>query len=277
VGSLAVSCNSNGGTGCTKKTDTGDNTCRYITWGTASGDIKVTACQKSTGVEVYRNSAPSGTKFSACFGNGCVNEYTGFAKVTSSTTTTPPPTTTPAPSTGSINMASLNYACSSNNQGCTVKSDQTSGSCRTILFGSSAGDLKIQGCDKGSGYIELYKQQAPNTAYSVCLANGCVNQNTGFVKFQLGTTSSPTQPTVSGVNGLSITATPNGKNVGDFAEGTACRKVQYTTDAGWIEARVCQKSGSNYEMYLLSPANAANVCVGSNCVGSAGGFKAFSS
>jgi hypothetical protein len=274
LSSIPVSCTASGST-CTKKSDVGDNTCRYIIWGTVKGDVKVTACNKASGIEIYRSAAPSELTFSACFGGSCVNQNTGFTLY--SATTTPPPTTptTPPTTSGSIDMNSLSYSCAVNGQGCWVKTDDTSGSCRTIVFGSSSGDAKIQGCDKGNGYVELYKQQAPSTSFSACLANGCLNQNTGYVKFLLGTTSSPTQPTTDGVNGLPVTASPSGTKTGDYAEGTSCRKVQFTTSAGFVESRICNKGGNTYEMYLLSTANDANVCVGTNCVGKAGGFKSF--
>jgi hypothetical protein len=75
---------------------------------------------------------------------------------------------------------------------------------------------------------------------------------------------------------LSFSVQPSGTLIGDYPEGDSCRKVQYNTPYGWIEAKSCAKDNQGYyELYLLSTPNDANVCIGNNCVGKQGGFAAF--
>jgi len=292
VSALSLSCTSSAGS-CSKAADDSDSTCRYVTWNTPAGQIKATACSKPAGVEVYRNAFPSGTTFRACFGTICIDQLTGFAK--QGTTCTPSTEICDSKDNncnGQVDennvcgtsgivtsIAGLTRSCTANGQTCSVKSDALSGACRTLVFGTSNGDIKLFACDKGSGWVELYRQGGPGITYSACLASGCVTKDVGYVRFQPLTTSTPTTeptpaPTPAALNvaGLAVTVSPNAPKVGDINEGSG-RRVQFTAN-GWIEARICEKT-DRYEMYLLSQPNGANVCVGSSCVGSASGFVSF--
>lgn len=266
LSSLAASCNYNGNTPCSKTSDVVSGSCRTISFSTSSGAINMLACVKSTGIELYRNSYPANIKFSACLGSSCVTEITGFTLVSSAST---------VPST-SFSIDKLAVSCSVNGQSCSAKTDITSGSCRTIVSGSSGGDIKIQGCDKGNGWIELYLQQAPSGKYKLCLANGCITEVTGFVRFQPSSTSTVTQPApkIIDVSSLSVSVNPSGPKVGDYIEGTGCRKVQFNSAQGWLEARICPKT-NNYEMYFLSGTSHASICVAANCVNAGSGFVSF--
>lgn len=221
-----------------------------------------------------------------------------------SPTTTPSPTPEPDPisvipdepvQTVLQGIASLSKSCAANSIACSLKSDVTSGVCRTVLFGTSKGDIKIQGCEKSNNYVEVYRQAYPSgLSFKACLASGCVDQYGGFARFQMPsttttttgtpttttpTTTAPTTTTptatLTGVAGLPMIVLPSGSKLSDTSDGS-CRTVKYSTTYGQIQAKVCKKSGSTYEMYLQSAANAASVCVKSYCVGPKTGFAAFS-
>jgi hypothetical protein len=73
-------------------------------------------------------------------------------------------------------------------------SDITSGVCRTVIFNTNYGDIKIQACEKDP-YLELYRQEYPQGVnFQACLSNICINQATGFAKMQINelTASPPT-------------------------------------------------------------------------------------
>lgn len=268
LSSLSTSCKYNGNTECSKTSDSISGNCRSISFSTSSGAINILACAKSTGIEMYRNSYPTDVKFSACLGSSCVNEITGFTIVSTTTQTTS--------TTQTLLISTLPISCNVNGQSCSTKTDTTSGSCRTILSSSSAGDIKVQGCDKGNGWVELYLQQAPSsTNYKLCFANGCITNLVGFVKFQPSSSTQTTQtPKIINVSSLSVSVSPSGTKVGDYIEGTGCRKVQFSSSAGWLEARICPKT-DKYEMYFLSGTQYASICVGSSCVSASKGFVSF--
>ncbi|HLG23834.1 MAG TPA: hypothetical protein VI564_02785 [Candidatus Nanoarchaeia archaeon] len=192
--------------------------------------------------------------------------------------TGPLPQQSPPPATQqTAGIAGLSATCTAGNSPCSVKSDSTSGTCRSVVFSTFGGEIKIAGCEKSGGYVEVYRQAYPSGMnFKACLDKGCIDQLSGFSRFLAtytsptttstsGTTSTTTSPTpapapapttgsVLDVSKLSITAVPSGNLVRDYMEGTSCRKVQYNTPAGWNEAKVCQKS-DHYEMYLLSAPN----------------------
>jgi hypothetical protein len=168
-----------------------------------------------------------------------------------------------------------------------ITSDVSSGSCRTIIYSTSSGDIKIFACEKDGGFIEIYQQSAPSgMIFNACLANGCITNTNGFTRFQPSTTE-PSQstiiqvpsenqtPIVFDISTLPITIQPSGTLITDIMDGTSCRKVQYNTQYGWDEAKICAKNNA-YEMYLLSSPNEASICVGNYCVGQNSGFISFS-
>jgi len=261
--------------------------------------VQITACIKSTGIEIYRNAFPAGRAFNACFDGSCVNENTGFV-LYSASTLPPPPACVPTteicdgkdnncnglidennvcapPPANSWTITTLTRSCTANNVACSVQSDTSTGACRNIIFTTSSGNIQIQGCDKGSGYVEIYSQASPSgLAFSACLANGCVTKDAGFVRFQPSGSSPPPPPPSGGINvaTLTVTVMPGGTKTLDTMENSGCRRVTFTPSPGIVDARICPKT-DHYEMYLLSSPNSASICVGTNCVGPAGGFKSF--
>jgi len=98
----------------------------------------------------------------------------------------------PQPPTSGIGSLPKSCVAGSTAVACTSKSDVTSGVCRTMLWSTVAGDIQVLGCEKGGGYIELYRQAAPSgMSFSACLANGCVTKDQGFVRFIPTTTTPP--------------------------------------------------------------------------------------
>jgi len=205
-------------------------------------------------------------------------------------------------------IASLSQSCVANNVACTEKSDVTSGACRTVVYGTTNGDLKILACQKTGGYVEIYKQLEPaSTTYQTCLASGCISQANGFVRFMMSTliavqpapqpapvtltpsapvvnptpTSAPIDTTKSRVMGLSLTVKPSGNSISDAADGSTCRIVKYSTPNGEIDAKICDKglnqyNSHNYEMYQLTTSNGAQICFANTCIGTTTGFATFS-
>ena len=297
IGSLALSCTVNG-QGCSVLSDATSGTCRTVTWNSPAGQVRVQGCDKGDGwVELYKLSYPSGSTMSACFANGCVTHANGFARF--QPVVTPPPAcvpstevcdgrdndcdgqsdeggvcSTPPPPSGGWTIATLVKSCTGTS--CSVVSDATSGSCRTIRWNAPGGEIRIQGCDKGSGWVEIYKQAAPSGLdFSACLDSGCVSKGVGFVRFQPSGGGTPPPPTGTTLATLPFSSNPSGSKSLDVIEGT-CRRVQYDTGAGSAQAKACDKNGGNYELYFLSGSSSVAICVQSACVGGGGsGFATF--
>ncbi|HYD03999.1 MAG TPA: hypothetical protein VEC16_06920 [Alphaproteobacteria bacterium] len=175
----------------TVKSDVTSGVCRTVIFSTSSGDIKILACQKENNyVEIYKQAAPSGLVFKACLANGCITKDSGFVKfiptTTSSTTTSSPTPTTsspaPAPSLPD-DISELTVSNTYNSVTSRVKSDVTSGTCRTVVFETSNGDVKIMGCEKDGNNVEVYRQAYPdNFDFKACMATACVDRYSGFAK-----------------------------------------------------------------------------------------------
>ena len=225
------------------------------------------------------------------------------------TTTTPTPTPTPTPDPTptpiiATGIASLAQSCVVNGIDCVEKSDVTSGACRTIVYGSASGDVKLFACEKSGGYIELYEQQAPTQiSFKACLANGCISDSNGFARViptattittstntviaTAETTQSTPTPTsvstssVDPVMALSLTVNPSGTLISDTSDGLTCRVVKYNTPNGEVDAKICdtgtnQYNSHTYEMYQLSQPNGAEICFANTCIGVTSGFASFS-
>lgn len=81
---------------------------------------------------------------------------------------------------------------------CTKTYDSTSGGCRTIRYGTSAGEIQLLVCDKSDHY-ELYRQSYPSgITFKACTGSGSVDQISGFSSFTsttiCGGTTQTTQP-----------------------------------------------------------------------------------
>jgi len=266
--SLSPSCTIQGNA-CTKTSDITDSSCRYVTYTSGHGDVRVTACNKPSGIEIYRNAFPQGRDFSACFGSSCVDKNTGFALYGA-----PAASSGPSISNG-WTISSLARSCTANNVACQVQSDTTSGVCRTIIFTTQNGPIQVKICDKGDGHAEIYRQASPDgVLFSACFANGCVTKDTGFSRFTPSDAAPSPPQNGAGVAGLAVTMTHSGAKTLDTIESSGCRRVTFAPSTGTVDARICAKT-DRYEMYLLSSPNAASLCVGSNCVGSSTGFASF--
>lgn len=121
---------------------------------------------------------------------------------------------------------------------CSPISDVTSGVCRTIRWSTSAGEVKVQVCDKGDRY-EIYRQSAPAALdFSACTGGGCVDKWWGFRAFTSTTLPDdtctpdppdppPTQPLVE----------PN--SIG-FASETRAANHARLLNAWWGNANIIQ-------------------------------------
>lgn len=270
IASYPATCN---GGSCNLQSDTTSGTCRTVTY----SSIKFKGCMKGSEVEVYKLSGSG----EGCIGGVCVSNSNGYGRGTPFGTTTPsqpeqpnePEQNDPSPSGDYNGIGSVQVTCQS---GCSLQSDVTLGVCRTVKYSTNAGTVQVMGCEKGND-VELYVQQSASN-FEICFANGCVNQNNGFARFtpnsQSSTSSEPQQPvTVGGLAGLAVYSNPAGTKTTDSNGG--CRTIAYSTSAGNIQAQICDKGG-HYEMYRQSNRNGAQICVGSSCVGSNGGFATIS-
>jgi hypothetical protein len=296
ISKLDVTCSAS--VDCKKKSDVTNGVCRTVVYDTSRGDISLFACEKDTQhAELYTRSAPTGITYNVCLGAGCVSNGMGFARFKlSDEAVTPPAVEQPAepavpaesevprdaPAADSA-IAKLGTTCSA--EGCTKRTDFSEGVCRTIVYDTGKGEINLFACEKSGGYAELYTRSAPSgLTYTACLGSGCVSNHMGFARFELSSdkpmTAKPkeqpkeqpvNQPEELDVSKLKFTVTHSGTLVGDFMEGHSCRTVQYSTEFGRVDAKVCEK-GDKFEMYLLTKPNAASVCVKTSCVGSSSGF-----
>lgn len=213
---------------------------------------------------IFTYREPSWTSFSMLRPNTYVRRplwtVFGAPTITPIPTPAPPPTPSPPSNTG-IGQYAVTSSVGS------LKTDSNDGSCRTIIYGTSGGDIKAFACLKPDGNIEIYRQQAPNLVFKLCISNGCIDQNTGYTKFKPTASLSPVTPPPAGINGLLVTS--SAPKIADFIENTGCRYVQF----GDTAARICAKI-SHYEMYKQF--GNTNICVNGACVGSSSGFASFS-
>jgi hypothetical protein len=193
IASLPFACTYFTGIAGTKKSDTTSGVCRTIVCATSAGDIKMQGCEKSGGyIELYRQAAPTGLAFKTCLANGCISKDYGFARfqlagtspLPSSTPVVTPPTTPTAPVEATVSkMTGLTTSANYEGNAVEKKSDSTdAGQCRTVVFGTPAGDIKIMGCDKGEGYIEVYRQAYPTGKFKACMSTGCVDEYGGYAR-----------------------------------------------------------------------------------------------
>ena len=78
----------------------------------------------------------------------------------------------------------LFYSCTSKGKNCFVKSDTTSGWCRTVQSATSDGDVTIQGCERANNLVEVYVRSSPKKGnFIACLGQGCVDKGTSYASF----------------------------------------------------------------------------------------------
>ncbi len=226
IASLSASCIASS-TPCPVKSDKTEGQCRTVVFSTAQGDLQLMACKKDgNNIEVYRQMYPQ-ISFKACIGDGCVDEYGGFAKFVMQPSQTPaaatpsiptqPPVTTPtnqepsqpaAPIPSNTDLSSVAITCQ-NSALCTSQQDVTSGDCRMALTQTDNGFVKWMACKKGANDVELYRQSWPGGDFKVCLGSACIDQSSGFAKFSMvqssenineptgNTQTTPENPTVA--------------------------------------------------------------------------------
>ncbi|MFW5747119.1 MAG: hypothetical protein ACOCWQ_06245 [Nanoarchaeota archaeon] len=296
---------------CTIEQDDVSGDCRTVRMSADAKTMQIMACIKGESIEVYRQEYPVGSSFTACLGEGCVDEYGGFDSfpyVAEDPVIDPvqedveeaPDTEddtgadiSDGNDTSEESQVELRYpgtieeyrtSCTLSGGTCTVESDTTSGTCRTIRFASSLGPIQIMACRKSDTRVEIYLQEQPADAdFSACLESGCVRENQGFAKFdpqqvvceQLQDTNPDEQveeqEPVYTLSSLPVVCQGAGSAVEDFSDGS-CRTIRYEKEGESATAKICQKS-EGYEMYLLDPG--MDICVGGFCVGSATGFQRF--
>jgi hypothetical protein len=192
------------------RSDSTKGSCRTVVFATDRGDIKMFGCDKDNGqVELYKQEAPNGLDFQACLSDGCIYRKNGFARFTPYEVTNdksaPEPqeqTTEPVeaepvekpvvsePETQPVEekpaatgLAALSLSCKIGSETCSPKSDSADGGCRTVVFGSSSGDIQTKACDKGSS-VEVYRQNFPaGSDFEACMGPGCVDELKGFASF----------------------------------------------------------------------------------------------
>lgn len=281
IGDFSTSCDAQ--SSCTKTSDVTSGVCRTVIYNTNSGDIKVYACEKDGNyIEAYRQQAPSNYDYEVCVANACINQDNGFARVIAEDNTPDEPDEPNDEPWEYDGIGSLSVSCEATGTSCDKNSDVTSGSCRTVEWGTNQGTLKIQTCDKNNGKAEIYTTQRPsNLEFSACVEHACVTEDNGFAVLYLNEVGDepnddpdePNDPPPSEdytLASLPFSVSPSGDKLKDETSGV-CRFVGYQTSVGWIEAQTCDK-GSSFEMYLKTPGVQANICVDDACVGTTGGF-----
>jgi hypothetical protein len=163
----------------------------------------------------------------------------------------------------------------------TITSDVTGGACRTVVCSTPSGDIELFGCEKGGGYVELYRRSAPRgLAFKVCLADGCITKDSGFARF-IPLVGAPVVPVsvavVKGVASLSASCEYDGSlrcvKKTDSTSG-ACRTVLFGTAKGDLQVLACEKPGGFIEVYRQAypDGTAFKACIGGGCVDGVSGF-----
>jgi plastocyanin len=311
-------------------TDSFSGTCRTIYCEGNTGSLQVLACDKPDSgtkqyFEMYKKTS-SGSTPKICIGPTCMQNE-GYVKSpnypitfdSSPTNTTPPSNTTSPPANNTTNNSTSNNSSSNtcashvNNLPLTCTStitqDTKSGSCRTIVCGTSSNSIKVLACNKPDGspeYFEMYKQSSSGSPPKVCLANTCI-QSEGYKKSSnypicFADTSPPVNNTTPPANTTNSTSPPtnntNSTNNNttntcanklselqttcksgaktDTLSGT-CRTVQCTASSGSVTAQACEKTDSNgkyFEIYRQSSSGSApEVCFGNTCLKSGWGYE----
>jgi hypothetical protein len=80
INSLVSTCIAQGST-CTPLSQTISGTCRTNSFSSALGEVRIKTCDKGTHFEVYRERAPQGLKFKACYNTACIDEVSGFSRL----------------------------------------------------------------------------------------------------------------------------------------------------------------------------------------------------
>lgn len=88
VEDLEVTCLA--GSDCALLADSASGGCRTITFSTSAGEIVSKACEKDAHLEVYRQAYPQNLQFEVCFANACIDETTGFSRISLDQLTTDP-------------------------------------------------------------------------------------------------------------------------------------------------------------------------------------------
>ncbi len=206
----------------------------------------------------------------------------------------PPPVTAPEPTS----LADMPRTCTLSSGACEVHSDATNGVCRAIVWRTSLGNIQVLGCQKDGGYIEVYRQSAPNgIAFSSCIGSGCVTQHQGFARFKAETSVAPPvnevpettpepeprpqpepTPPKQGVGALSARCSLGGSScslVSDSSTG-ACRTVVWSTASGNVQLQACGKDDGFVEVYRQqTPSAPFSACLGDGCIDQYRGFDRF--
>ncbi len=201
VADLGLSCSVRG-MNCNIRSDKSDGACRTVDYDTTFGPFSVKVCEKGeTNYEVYLLKAPNAAPYKACFESGCVSDASGFTRFSfsgqsSSGSSDGGSSDSPSEDSSSEDLvdeaesqpsgnklASLSLSCNAEGSSCDVKYDKTEGECRTVLFGTSNGEIKTLTCVKDGNRIEMYRQAYPsNLKFKACVSGACIDEISGFGK-----------------------------------------------------------------------------------------------
>jgi hypothetical protein len=155
---------------------------------------------------------------------------------------------------------------------CTLIKNEIDG-CRTNVFLTDRGEIKVLVCEKENSWYEIYLQEFPkDIGFKVCWANGCVSNNSGFARFQL--TNEP-NPVLSLENSkVRCSSTETSCNIiSDKLEGD-CRFLEFETNKGTLVLQSCKK-GDVTEIYRhIAPKDLKfEACIDNVCVTDSIGFN----
>lgn len=295
VETLTYTCTDSDGA-CATTADTTSGTCRSIIAEANGGELKVLVCGKDDGrYEMYRQVMPAGS-FEFCIAGACLDESRGYNSFTSRDL---PPT-----DDGYIyeSPGIFNTSCSLNGVPCTKLSDETAGTCRTVLYdttGDDEEDLGLLLCHKEDSRYELYRVFYPEGDLYASIGPGFVDWIKGYDSFVLTAPITPPPNSTSDTNETDnttdevppipsvciqeesvtdMTATCyQGTITSDLVMGT-CREVQCETDGGHLTVLACDKpdvgAKTFFEMYRQHwDGEPVEICLGTACLDS--GLKGY--
>lgn len=172
------------------------------------------------------------------------------------------------------------FSCTYAGLPCTLVSDNTTGICRTINYGTIDGPLGVQLCHKDDSRYELYRQFYPlGKDFKVCTADGagCIDQVRGFDSFTTKefcfTPNATTDYCFLPLPKFPVScAAPNCDKFYDNTVGT-CRTVRFKSSIGKGQILACHKGDSRYEVYWQG--GNFQMCFGPGCVTPLKGYDSF--
>lgn len=277
VETLAYSCVYGGDT-CLTTTDTTVGTCRTLAFATTDGPLQVQVCGKDDGrYELYLQQYPFGAQpFTVTVGTGSVNNIRGYDSFNANTL---PPNNNSYPY---VDVATFDTTCTFNGVACMKTSDDTAGTCRTVLYdtdgNASTTEIALLACHKEGSRYELYRVFAPSGDLYATLGPMFVDGIKGFDSFTLQ--APPIVPPVINVTPPACTesvttlnATCIDGNITEDMTSGVCRAVTCESATGSLQILACDKPDNGaktyFEMYRWSNTGTPlDICLGDTCLDS---------